>query len=182
MNTDSMTRLLAEILDSQIETGAHGEINDIRMREALTTGPDLTKQEQSLLLLSPVARGDFQRMRNKIVSEIRDRVSVYGVETELLPLAAASSGDKITLKNTGFSVTLYCKDDLGIPWVILVQLGNNYQQAINPMTTLKLVDTGGLEWMRGKPDAFGEMTGAWYDFETDLLSRARRFSLVLEPV
>ena len=177
-----MARLLAEILDSQIESGTYGVIKYNRMQEALTIGPGLTKQEQSILLLSPVAREDFQRMRNKIVAEIRDKISQYGVETELLPLAAADLQDKVTLKNTGFSVTLYRKDDLGVPWVILVQLGKNYQQAINPMTTLKLVDTGGLEWMRGKPDTFGEMTGAWYDFETDLLSRARRFSLILEPI
>lgn len=182
MNTNAMARLLTELLDPQVESGEYGEIGDDRLRKAMTIGPALTKQEQSLLLLSPVARADYSRVCNEIVAETRDRITRHGVKMNLLPLAAADQDDKVVFKSTGFTVTLYRRDDLGIPWIILVQLGSSYRQAINPMTTVRLADTGGLEWLRGKPDANGELTGAWNDSETNLLTRAQRFSLMLEPV
>ena len=182
MNTDGMAGLLAEILGSQIESGAYGEMERGRIYEALTTGPGFTEQEKTLLLLSPLAREDFFSVQREISEEIHDKLAQFGVETELLPLAAADREEKIVLKNSGFSVTLYRRKDAGVHWVILVQLEMNYKRAIQPRTILRLVDSGGLEWMRGNPDDYGEMSGAWYAGETDLLDRARLFSLILEPV
>ena len=152
------------------------------LRQALTTGPPLIDREQRLLLLSPVARADYKQIRNEIVSETHERLDRHGVEMNLIPLAAADESDKVVLKSSGFRVTLYRQEKFGVPWVILVQLGPAYLQAINPMTSLRLADTGGLEWLRGRPDTNGELTGAWNDPETDLLKRIRRFSLMLEPV
>lgn len=184
MNTDGMARLLAELLEPQIESGRYGTIGRDRLREALTIGPNLTDTEQSILLISPVAREDYQDVQNEILNEVNERIHNQGVDIKILPLAAASEGkkDKIILNGRGFTVTLYRKEDLGIPWVILVQLGASYLKVINPMTTLRLVDSGGLEWLRGIPDTNGEMTGPWNDEETDLLRRVQRFSLTLEPV
>lgn len=182
MNRDGMTGLLAALLESQIESGKFGEIDKNRIRQALTTGPTLTEQEQRLLLLSPVARSDYKEIRREIVIRDRQRLDRHGVETNLMPLAASDDSDKVVLKSSGFTVTLYRQEKLGVPWVILVQLGPAYQKAVNPMTTLRLADTGGLEWLRGKPDTNGEITGAWNDPETDLIKRIRRFSLMLEPV
>lgn len=183
MKSDGMARLLSEILDPQIESGEYGAIDKGRLRKSLTNGPGLTDQEQSLLLLSPVARGDFKDVRNEILEEVYARIHQQSVDMNMLPLAAAGEEkDKVILKGRGFSVTLYRRGELGIPWIILVQLGASYLKAINPMTTLRLVDTGGLEWLRGRPDVNGELTGPWSDAETDLLNRAHRFSLVLEPV
>lgn len=183
MNTNGMARLLAGILDSQLETGQYGVVDEHRIRESLTTGPVLTDEEQSLLLLSPVARNDYNTIRRQIKEEVLVQLADNHIEQTLLPLAAAASaGDKVLLKGNGFNVTLYKQDNLGIPWVILVQLGKSYLEAINPMTVVRLVDSGGLEWLRGKPDANGEITQPWQDSETDILSRSRRFSLTLEPV
>ena len=182
MNTESMARLLVEVLDGQVESGAFGVIRETRLREAMTSGPDLTQQERSLLLLSPVARSDYRRIRNEVLQDTRDRIKRHNVEMNLLPLAATTEEETVVLRSSGFTVTLYSKEELGFPWIILVQLDASYRQAINPMTTLRIADAGGLEWVRGRPDSNGEMTGAWYDTEVDLLERARRFSLVLEPV
>ena len=182
MNTSAMARLLAELIEPQVETGQHGEIAGERLRQALTFGPTLTKKEQSVLLLSPVAREDYKKVRKEIVAEIRDRIKQRNITMDILPLAAATQDEKVSLTEAGFTVTLYKKTELGFPWIILVQLSSAYQQAINPMTVLKLSDTGGLEWLRGKPDSNGELTGPWKDHKTDILERAGRFSLVLEPV
>ena len=183
MKSDGMARLLSEILDPQIESGKYGAIDKDRVRESLTNGPELTDREQCLLLLSPVAREDFKDVRNEILEEVYARIQQQDIDMNMLPLAAAGEAkDKVILRGSGFSVTLYRRDELGIPWIILVQLGASYQKAVNPMTTLRLVDTGGLEWLRGRPDVNGEFTGPWNDAETDLLIRAHRFSLILEPV
>ncbi len=182
MNTNGMARLLAGMLDTQLETGQYGAIDEERIRASLTTGPALSDEEQSLLLLSPVARSDFNRVRREVKEKLVLQLMENHIEQNLLPLAAATDEDKVLLKGNGFNVTLYKQDNLGIPWIVLVQLGDNYLQAINPMTVLRLVDSGGLEWLRGKPDANGEITVPWEDAETDILSRSRRFSLTLEPV
>ena len=181
MNTESMTRLLAEVLDGQVESGAFGAISETRLREAMTNGPDFTRQERSLLLLSPLVRTDYRRIRNETLKDTRGRIKRHNVEVNLLPLAATTEEETVVLKSSGFTVTLYRQEELGFPWVILVQLDSTYRQAINPMTTLRLADAGGLEWLRGRPDPNGELTGAWYDSEVDLLERVRRYSLILEP-
>jgi hypothetical protein len=181
-NVNGMAGLLVNLLDSQIETGKYGIMEGGRIRKALTIGPFFTDTEQRLLLLSPVARMDYKRIRKEIHQDVIDRLDGLQVERQLLPLAADSEEDTIIMKNNGFTVTLYRREDMDIAWIILVQLGPSYLEAINPMTRLRLYDSGGLEWIRGKPDVNGEMTSFWNDIETDLLTRSRRFSLCLEPV
>jgi hypothetical protein len=182
MNLNGMAELLSGILESQVESGQYGSIDEERIRESRTTGPKLSEAEQSLLLLSPVARSDYRRVCRRIQEELTSRLLDQGVEMELLPLAAATDEDKVVMHGNGFNVTLYKRNDLGIPWVILVQLQTSYLRALDPMTILRLVDSGGLEWLRGKPDVNGEVTATWDDPETDILARSRRFSLKLEPV
>ncbi|PIE59384.1 MAG: hypothetical protein CSA32_04130 [Desulfobulbus propionicus] len=182
MKKDNLTKLLSAVLDSQLESGKHKMITQERLREVLTTGPSLAEEEKKVLLLSPVARDDYARMRDKINKELNERLQLHGVNSEILPLAAATVDDKVVIKGADFNVTLFNKTELGIPWVILIQLGSSYLRTINPMTKLRLVDSGGLEWLRGRPDSNGELTGAWQDDETDLLKRMRRFTLFLEPV
>lgn len=181
MNNERLAELLSTVLENQLESGDRGSISMQRLRESMTIGPGLTKNERKLLLLSPVARADYQRVSVTVQNEIKDRLAKNSIAIELLPLAAATDDDKVFLKGEDFDVILIKKEELGIPWVILVQLGSSYQRTINPMTVLRLVDSGGLEWLRGKPDSNGELTAAWYDNETDLISRARRFTLFLEP-
>ena len=181
VNINGMARLLSELLDSQLESGQYGVITEKRLREALTTGPPLNEQEQSLLLLSPVVREDFRRIRQEIRTKLSKKLEMNNVETEIMPLAAASNEDKVVMKGKGFTVTLYRQEGLEVPWIILVQLGDAYMRALNPMSILRLIDSGGLEWLRGRPDECGEITATWNDDQTDLIARSRRFSLRLEP-
>ena len=183
MNMNGMAELLAEILDTQIETGEYGEIDEERFRESLINGPPLSKKEQSLLLLSPIARNDYSRIRNKVNREIAAHLAEQGVEVKLnLPLAAATKEEKVTMNCNGFTLVLYRQDDFEIPWLILIQLEEKFLKVLNKMTVLRLVDSGGLEWLRGKPNAEGEIAGTWEVPETDLFERSNRFSLSLLPV
>ena len=184
MNSRAIRRLTATILSRQMESGRHGTIDEKRLREALTIGPQLTEKENSLLLLSPVARDDWNRIRTLILNDMRDKIAEQGLDTSLVSLAASTDIEdgQVLIPGSDFSVTLYRQDTQGIPWVILVQLGPAYRNTIYPMTCLRLVDEGGLEWMRGYPDAEGEITSAWLDRNLDLHVRARKYSLKLEPV
>ena len=182
MNTNGMATLLTELLAPQVETGKYGVISKERLRASLTTGPPLTEHEQTVLLLSPVTRIDWQHIQQQVTHELLAELKARDIEMNLLPMAAATDEETTKFHGNGFNVTLYRQNDIGIPWIVLVQLGDAYLKAIGPMTTLRLVDSGGLEWLRGKPDKNGEITGSWHDQDTDLLARSRRFSLTLEPV
>lgn len=182
MNMDAMAALFSEVLATQVESGEYGALPQARLLEMLTTGPPPTPEEQAVLILSPVAREDYRLIRQQVNDSVRARLKELAIEQELFAMAADSDEDTLVMRGNGFTVTLYRRNDLGIPWVILVQLGPAYMEAINPMTTLRLVDSGGLEWCRGKPDGQGEVSAFWSDPETDILARSKRFSLVLEPV
>jgi hypothetical protein len=184
MNKDAMKRLTAAILSRQIETGEFEVLSEKRLREAMTTGPEFTNKERALLMLSPVTRDDWKRIRLEVLDEIFDRCEELNLEQELVPLAASGRSDEsqINLSGSGFSLTLFRQDNPETPWVILVQLDAKYQNVIYPMTELRLVDSGGLEWMRGRPDSEGEMTGVWEEASIDLLERSTRYTLKLMPV
>lgn len=185
MNSRAMETLLSTLLDQQIESGKYGFIDETRLREAMTTGPDFTSREKSLFLLSPIARSDYRRVREDVVQEIKAHLLEKDVALELVPLAAADKDtdrESLSINGHGYSINLYRQADIGVQWVILVQLDNNFMNCISPMTRLRLIDSGGLEWLRGRPDANGELTGTWLDEDVDLLDRMRKYSLSLEPV
>ena len=88
------------------------------------------------------------------------------------------------LTGTGYRVILYRQDNPDTPWLVLVQLEKIYQDILLgfPHTPLRLFDSGGLEWLRGKPNNYGEISATWTDANMDLAQRASQYSLHLEPV
>lgn len=66
-NKNGLAELLSEILDSQIENGRQARIPDERLLQALTTGPGLTDDERRKLLLSPVIRMDYKRVKDSLI-------------------------------------------------------------------------------------------------------------------
>lgn len=182
MNRESLKALFSAMLDEQVEPGETPPLVEARMRETLTTGPQLTEEEKALLIQSPLARYRYQDMQKQVAEEITQTLERGNIATRILPLAAAEKTDTHHFSCTGYKVILYDKKEHGIPWVILLQLDKAFQDAINAFTVLRLVDSGGLEWMRGRPDANGEITASWIHADTDLLERARQYSLKLEIV
>ena len=182
MKTESMKALLAAMLEQQLEEDEIRALDEARMRESLTTGPELNDEEKALLLRSPLARYRYQDMQAEIAEEVTETLRRQKIDTRILPLAAADKSDTHTFSCTGYRVILYDKKKYGIPWMILLQLEKPLRDAINPFTVVRLVDSGGLEWMRGRPDANGELTVSWIHSDTDLLERARRYELNLEIV
>jgi len=182
MNTQSLENLFTAMLETQVESGTAGTISKDRLEQAITTGPELTPEEKQILLKSPVARYEYLDAKNRVFASMNEQLQTQHIETNVLPLAASDQSDKHTFSCSGYRVTLYNKKKYGIPWVILLQLDNSFMKIINPMTIIRLVDSGGLEWLRGKPDINGELTASWLDSDTDLLERSKRFSLNVELV
>ena len=137
-----------------------------------------------MLILSPITRDNWNNIRIELKEEFRDKLNAEHLDTALVPLAAATEAEpnRISLQGQGFNVTLYRQVEQEIEWVILVQLEPNFTKAIYPMSQLKLIDSGGLEWMRGRPDAGGEFTGTWSDSAIDLYERAQNCSLTLDLI
>lgn len=183
MNIQSIERLFASMLDQQVELGNVGTINRDRFKRALTSGPDLTEKEKRILLVSPIARYEYHDIKREVLASIEQKIEEQHINTEIVPLAASDdSADRHIFPCTGFRVTMYDKKKYGIPWILLLQLDTTFMNIINPMTVVRLVDSGGQEWLLGKPDKNGELTASWLDTETDLLDRVRRFSLNIELV
>lgn len=184
MSGRNLHKLLASVLAGQVETGQYGALSPQRLREALTSGPDLNDAERALLLLSPVARDDWDRARREVLDEVRDRWIDSGARTELVPLAAASASEtgQIDISGADFAVSLFRQDDEGTTWVILVQLGPTLRAGLHPMSALRLVDDTGLEWARGRPDAQGELLATWQNDQISLQERASVHRLRVEPI
>ncbi len=180
MKTESMQALLAAMLDQQQVEEETRVLEDSRMRESLTTGPELTDSEKTLLLRSPLARYRYQDMQTQISEEIAETLHRQNINTRILPLAAADHSDTQTFTCTGYKVILYDKHEYGVPWMLLLQLDKAFQDALKPLTKLRLIDSGGLEWMKGQPDANGELVANWTDADTNLVERAKKYSLNLE--
>ncbi len=184
MSSRNLHKLMAYVLARQVESGEYGAVSEQRLREALTDGPDLDDAERALLLLSPVARDDWDRVRREVLDDVREHWMGSGADTELVPLAASSASDtgQIDVNGPDFTVSLFQQDHEGTTWVILVQLGPNLRAGLYPMSTLRLIDDEGLEWARGRPDAQGELIATWHNDEVSLQERAKGHRLRLEPI
>jgi len=182
MNKYGVARLLRDILDQQIEDGRSGSIERERVEDAVTTGPGLDAHEKKLLLLSPYARHVYSEVARDQRVDINRRLSAGDVATKAMKLAASRETDKVEITGCGFTVTLYRAKEVNEPVVLLLRLSDAYRQAINPMTRLRLSDSGGLEWLRGVPDHNGQITGMWSDAKMDLVERSGSYELILEPV
>lgn len=175
--------MLGDILDHQIEDGSLPSLGRSRISQALTMGPALTKEETAVLLRSPHARAVYREIARDVRSENLDAIVQAAIDMTATNLAAASAEDidKVEIEGKGFNITIYrIGDDVG-PLVILVRLSKAYMDAIHPMTRMRLFDMGGLEWLRGIPDGDGQLTAEWDDSSVDLVGRARRHQLILEP-
>jgi len=182
MKTESLQTLFAAMLEQQLVEKETRVLDDRRMRESLTTGPKLSDEEKALLIRSPLARYRYQEIQREIAEEISDILERRNIDTRIVPLAAADHAGEQVFSCTGYKVILYEKKQYGIPWLILLQLDKAFQESIHPLTVLRLVDSGGLEWMRGRPDSNGELTASWSHADTDLRERAKQYSLNLEIV
>ena len=167
--------LLAEILEAQLGRAEAENIPQERIVEALTRGPGLTNEEKRLLWLSPEARDTYLAIRRRLSRSLEQRLRDRGIEMETT-LLAASGGETDNFSCEGEGWTVVAQKDGG-EWIVSLHLKETARQAIPPMTTLQLVDKGGVEWLRGRPDESGDINAVWPHAR---MSPADRVTLGLE--
>ena len=69
-----------------------------------------------------------------------------------------------------------------MPWIVFLQLSSKVTNCLYPLTRIRLYDSGGLDWIIGKPDKNGQIIGEWLDNETNLVERSKLYSLHIEPI
>lgn len=183
-NPNGMKRLLAAVLDSQIEPEQNLNIDQERLRQALTSGPPLNTDEQRRIWSSPLTRAEYLSLKRQINAEIRIRWRERDFELRLIGRAAADGSDELRYDSSdgSFQITLMRQPDEDMPWLVLLTLSTGLRETLYPSTELRLIDSGGLEWVRGQPDTRGEISFGWYDLINLPDQRLREYTLVLEIV
>lgn len=167
INREPFTRLLADILSRQTDDDQGLAVDEQRLRKALTAGPALTIAEKNRLLSSPADRAVYFRIKREITADIELQWYRLGLHAELAVKAAAGSDNEIRYQsaNGPFSVTLFKQDTPDMPWLVLIKLDRAMRDTLHPMNIVRLVDSGGLEWTRGRPDTRGELSFGWFDLD-----------------
>ena len=180
MKSQTKMRLLAEILTGMVDDGRGDALSEDRIRTALTVGPPLTPDERRLLWVAPIARSRLFRVRECLRSETESEWRQIGARLHLVAQVAASSeASTLTAKGDDFAVTLYRDDVEGMPWTISLNLSERLRRTLDPASIVVLADSGGLEWLCGRPDRRGEIHDGWFNTEMSPVERLARHSLSL---
>jgi len=181
MANSEITKLFSEILDRQKNTSLSDTISEQRLYEAFTDGINLSDDERQLIIQSPILRYKCVNVINQVNDEIKENIRLSQIQTELMPLAADNDEKEVHFETNDFDIYLYNKSDLGIPWIIVLQLSSKITDMLYESSKVRLYDSGGLDWLIGTPDDNGQIIFEWQDDETNLVERSRMYSLHIEP-
>lgn len=171
--------VLAAALENQ-SNAPSGFITEQRIREALTTGPAFTKEERSLLWLSPDVREIYFEVREMLSREHQDELYVAGYGRPLSLRAASGAGDVETIQGKGYALTIF-HDRIGDQeeWSLSLQLDDDFRSRLRPGTAVRLYDSGGLTWVKGFPDEVGQIGTLWQHADETPMARAVNYQLYL---
>jgi hypothetical protein len=182
MNPDAMQRLLAAILAEQPERPDAGiALDEARLRRALSGAEPLSTAEQQVLWTSPAARrrlAILYRVQRAAQSLAWQQA---GIASQIPYLAAADTAVQPVTIDTHPSLTvkLFPLDAHGARWTIFVKLTESIHNSL--VSGIRLVDTGGAQWLTGYVDKDGELSADWTHQESPL-QRLHRYELRLEPL
>lgn len=182
MHKDAMKRLLAGMLAQQPEHANAGmALDEARLRRALSGAESLSDAEQHLLWTSPAAR---QRLTTLHQAQRAAQYLAWrraGIDTQVVYLAAADPMvQPITIDtHPHLTVKLFPLDDQGVRWTIFLKLSAPLHTSL--LSGIRLLDTGGLQWLAGQVDSDGELSADWPHPESPL-QRVHRYALRLEPL
>jgi len=156
-------------------------LTDDRLLDAVRGRP-LTEQERRLLARSAATRDrlGWLRHRERARSLAAWQAQAFGPQPLQL-LAAADETPAVSpvrLVGEYYSVTLIPTDLEGRAWRITVQIAPPL--IVATPGGFQLVDSEGLVWLAGHPDAYGELLGFWQRDES-LWQRVHRVRLELVP-
>jgi len=182
MNPDAMQRLLTAILAEQPERPDAGiALDEARLRRALSGAEPLSTAEQQVLWTSPAAR-----RRLALLHRVQ-RAAQYlawqqaGIAPQISYLAAADAAVQPVTIDTHphLTVKLFPLDEHGARWTVFVKLAEPIHNSL--VSGIRVVDTGGVQWLTGYVDKDGELSAEW-TYEESPLQRLHRYALRLEPL
>lgn len=182
MNPEALKHLMAAILAEQPESADAGmALDEARLRRALSEAEPLSAAEQRLLWTSPEARRRLTMLWDS------QRAAQYlawqraGITPQIAYLAAADAAVQPVTIDTHphFTLKLFPLDTDGKLWTIYFKLSDTAHQTL--LTGIRLVDTGGLQWLAGPVDVDGELSADWTHPEPPL-QRLHRYELRVEPL
>ena len=177
-------RLISDILDAVAveDVDDSPRLTDERLRAAIFAQAPLTAPERALIARSPATRDRLAWLRHQARANALARWQAEAIEPEPLRLLAAAdqtpSVAPLRLTGAGHSVALTPVDLEGREWHVAVQIANALIEATP--AGFQLVDSEGLIWLSGHPDADGIISGYWTGEEA-LWSRLQRIHLRLLP-
>lgn len=182
MNPEALKHLMAAILAEQSDSADAGmALDETRLQRALSEEEPLSAAEQHLLWTSPAARRRLTMLWDN------QRAAQYlawqqaGIAPQIAYLAAAAPAvQPITIDtHPHCTLKLFPLDADGKLWTIYLKLSDTAHQTL--LTGVRLVDTGGLQWLAGHVDSDGELSADWAHPEPPL-QRLHRYELRLEPL
>lgn len=179
--TPVMSRLMAEILDRQVEPERPFDDLDfaVRTRDALKGGGDLPADLAGLVWTSPSARAIYLRLRAEALAAARRRWQHRGFSTELERMAADSDDDSETFSTSGVTMRMMRNAATG-RWLITLQLTAEAFEELPAGTSIRLSDKGGLVWLEGALDRHGGLDGFWEGGDETPRERLRTHGLSFE--
>ena len=182
MNEAVKRQLLADILNVQTDDAAVEMFSEPHLRQVLMGTATLTEEEMKRLWLSPTARAQYFEVREQVCGEIRRRWKDLNVTLSVEQQVAADRSSVVVVPGEDFTVTIYREEDVDMPWSISLNLGGKIRETISPAMQLRLADSGGLEWLRGRPSKGGEINRGWYNLEISPVDRLLQHELILDVI
>ncbi len=177
-------RLIQDVLNAMAAADPEDRprLADLRLRALIHGRQPLTTEERRLLARSAATRDRLAWLRHLERARALAAWQAQAMVPEPLQLLAAADEQSrpapVRLAGEHYSVQLIPTDLDGRAWRISV--------AIAPALILatpggfELVDSEGLTWLAGHPDAYGELVGFWQR-EEPLWERVHRVRLQLVP-
>jgi len=181
MTVTSLEKLLCATLNLQQDDGTDMALGERRVREILSEMSTATEAEQNSLLRYPSARRQLYFIADVMRAEQLAQWQQSGIENVIqLKAAAQRYSDQqpiIIDTNQNFVVTLFPPEEEHDRWTIHLKMAANL---ITELKGIRLKDSSGQEWLRGKPDADGELSQSW-NYAEDPLTVLKTQQLIIEP-
>ncbi|WP_295389544.1 hypothetical protein [uncultured Thiodictyon sp.] len=181
---NGLARLTKDVLDAIAATDPQDtqRLADERLQALIDGREPLTLPERRLLARSAVTRDRLGWLRHLARARSLAAWQAQALGPQPLQLLAAAdetpSVAPVRLVGEHYSVALIPADLQGRAWRIAVQIASPLIAATPG--GFQLVDSEGLVWLAGYPDAAGELVGFWQR-EEPLWERVHRVSLELVP-
>ena len=184
MSTTGFEKLMADVLDHQLETDVASALDEDRLVDAVTGTHPLNDLEVARLLRSPLSRMRYHAAVAR-VEYARQRVwhETAIQQTVQLIAAAAPGADRAAVGNDDFSVTVQRDNFVG--WVISVHLEGKLLNLLDqdPSMILRLTDSGGLIWTEFRGPVVNPIDFSWPHEKVDPVSRLQEgHTLTIGPV